>query len=144
MNVNQARIVVFWVAIIFASVLTDTPLPDRILYYAAFGGCFVLYYLLIAPLYPEKMKAELQGGLTNWIDRNPVLKTWVPIYYFGLAMFSVASMFLFPGVVGKFVSTPARLIPIIGFPFLIYFMKLHYELYKLIGRHNRCNQIENE
>ena len=69
-----------------------------------------------------------------WIDGNPTMKTWVPIYYFALAMFSVASMFLFPGVVGTYITSVPRLIPIIFFPFIVYLVKTHHDLYRLLGR----------
>lgn len=134
MNTNQAKILIFWISMIFACVLTDTPVINRALYYGAFGLCFVLYYVLIAPLYPEGMRPWKGKGLLAWIDSSPGLKQWVPIYYFGLAMFSVFSIFLFPGFVGRYVSTPARLIPVIGFPFIIYFLVLHYDLFKQLGR----------
>ncbi len=134
MNKNQAKIFVFWVAVAAAVVILDNPDPNRILAFGAFGVCWALHQYLLSPLYPESMRVPKGRGLMAWIDGNPTMKTWVPIYYFVLAMFSVASMFLFPGVVGNYITSVPRLIPIIFFPFIVYLMKAHLDLYRLLGQ----------
>src|SRR5512146_2892123 len=98
MSKDQAKIFVFWIAVIATVFLLENPDPNRLVAVGAFGACWALHRYLLSPLYPESMRIPKGSGLMAWIDSNPTMKTWVPIYYVALAMFSVASMFLFPGV----------------------------------------------